>query len=99
MNNLMTTAYLAAAKICPKSPGPEADAAVNDIKGYILWGLGSLFIIGILVGIGAIVAGRVFSMPHASKVGIISIVVVFLSGICLLVLPGMFDTFVGKGCI
>ena len=41
--------------------------------------------------IGAIIAGRVFSLPHASKVGVISVVVVFACAIAYLVLPGMLN--------
>jgi hypothetical protein len=48
-----------------------------------------LFVIAVVVAIGAIVAGRLFSMPHASKVGVVSIVVVFLYAIAYMVLPGL----------
>ena len=58
-----------------------------------------MFILAIVVGIGAIVAGRLFSMPHASKVGIISVVVVFIAAIAYLTLPGMLTTLLGSGCI
>ena len=47
----------------------------------------------------AIIAGRVFSLPHASKVGVISVVVVFACAIAYLVLPGMLNGILGKGCI
>ena len=52
-----------------------------------------------LLAIGAIIAGRVFSLPHASKVGVISVVVVFACAIAYLVLPGMLNGILGKGCI
>ena len=48
---------------------------------------------------GAIVAGRVFSMPHASKVGVISIVVVFLAAIGYMILPSMITGITGSGCV
>jgi hypothetical protein len=41
----------------------------------------------------------VFSLPHASKVGVISVVVVFACAIAYLVLPGMLNGILGKGCI
>ena len=79
---------LVALEICPKAPG-GAQKYVDQITGYVLWGVGVMFVVAIVVAVGAIVAGRLFSMPHASKVGVISIVVVFLSAIAYLVLPGM----------
>ena len=60
---------------------------------------GILFVIAVVIAIGAIVAGRLFSMPHASKVGVVSIVVVFLSAIAYMVLPGLIDSLLGSGCI
>ena len=91
-------AALIALQICPKAPG-NAQTYVDQITGYVLWGVQILFVIAIVVAIGAIVAGRLFSMPHASKVGVISIVVVFLSAIAYLVLPGLIDAVMGSGCI
>ena len=52
-----------------------------------------------VVAIGAIVAGRIFNMPHASKVGIVSIFVVVLAAIAYMVLPGIVDSILGTGCI
>ena len=49
--------------------------------------------------IGAIVAGRLFNMPHSSKIGIISVVVVFVAAIGYLILPGMLAALLGSGCI
>lgn len=80
--------------VCPVAPGNA-----GQITGNVLWGVGVLFILAIVVGIGAIVAGRLFSMPHASKVGIISVVVVFVAAIAYLTLPGMLTTLLGTGCI
>ncbi len=87
-----------AEKICPKAPA-GAEAYVDQITGYVLWGVLALFVIGVVVGVGAIVAGRVISMPHASKVGIISIVVVFLAAIAYMILPGMIAGITGNGCV
>ena len=94
--NLLTV--IAALQICPKAPG-GAQKYVDQITSYVLWGVGVLFVVAIVVAVGAIVAGRLFSMPHASKVGVISIVVVFLSAIAYLVLPGMLKAIMGSGCI
>lgn len=84
--------------ICPKAP-PGATPPTNEITGYVLWGVGILFVVGIIISIGAIIAGRVFAMPHASKVGVISVVVVFLAAIGYLVLPSMLSGLLGNGCI
>lgn len=84
--------------ICPKAP-PGATQPVNEITGYVVWGVIILFSLSLIIGLGAIVAGRIFSMPHASKVGVISLVVVFVAAVAYLVLPGMLDGILGKGCI
>lgn len=85
-------------QVCPVAPG-NAAKYVDQITGNVLWGVGVLFLLAIVVGIGAIVAGRLFSMPHASKIGIISVVVVFVAAIGYLTLPGMLTTLLGAGCI
>lgn len=85
-------------EICPKAPG-NAEKYTNQIIGYVLWGVGILFILGVVIGIGAIVAGRVFSMPHSSKAGVVGIVVVFITAIAYLVLPGILKAILGAGCI
>ena len=40
-----------------------------------------------------------FGMQHASKVGIISAVVVFLAAIGYMVVPAMIDGVIGSSCI
>src|SRR5688572_27047746 len=82
--------------ICPVAPG-NAQRYVDQITGYVLWGVGMLFVIAVVIAIGAIVAGRLFSMPHASKVGVVSIVVVFMSAIAYMVLPGLIDSLRATG--
>ena len=84
--------------VCPRAPG-NAQTYVDQITGYVLWGVGILFVIAVVVAIGAVVAGRLFSIPHASKVGVVSIVVVFIAAIGYLVLPGMLAALLGTGCI
>ena len=87
-----------AARICPKAPG-DAQQYADQITGYILWGVLALFAVGVIVGVGAVVAGRVFSMPHASKAGVVAVVVVFLAAVAYMVLPGMVAAITGQGCI
>ena len=85
-------------QVCPVAPG-DAQKYIDQITGYVLWGVGVLFLLAIVVGVGAIVAGRLFSMPHASRVGVISVVVVFVAAIAYLILPGMLTGLLGVGCI
>ena len=84
--------------MCPVAPG-DAQKYIDQITGYVLWGVGVLFLLAIIVGVGAIFAGRLFSMPHASRVGVISVVVVFVAAIAYLILPGMLTGLLGVGCI
>lgn len=85
-------------QVCPVATG-DAQKYIDQITGYVLWGVGVLFLLAIVVGVGAIVAGRLFSMPHASRVGVISVVVVFVAAIAYLILPGMLTGLLGVGCI
>jgi hypothetical protein len=98
MNTLIALLVLVPLEICPKAPG-DAEKYTNQILGYVLWGVGILFLLGLIVGIGGVVAGRVFSMPHASKTGVVGIVVVFITMIAYLVLPGIMKAVLGSGCI
>jgi len=94
----LTDAVVMAGKICPKAPG-NAQLYANQLTGYVLWGVLALFLIGVVTGVGAVVGGRIFAMPHASKLGVISIVVVFLAAIGYMVLPGMVHAITGSGCV
>lgn len=86
------------ATVCPKAP-PGAQKYVDDITGYIQWGVLAIFAAGVMIAIGAVAAGRMFGMQHASKVGIISAVVVFLAAVGYMVVPAMIDGVIGSGCI
>ncbi len=92
------TPMLIPLKVCPVAP-PGAQQYADQITGYVLWGVGILFIVGVVVAIGAIVAGRIFSMPHASKAGIVSIFVAMLAGIAYMVVPSIVTSILGSGCI
>ena len=86
------------AQVCPVAP-PGAQKYADQLMGYLLWGVGLLFILGVIVGIAAIVGGRVFSMPHASKAGVVGVVLVFVAIIAYLVLPGIVRAMTGSGCV
>jgi hypothetical protein len=97
----MSTGWVAAgvvARVCPQAPA-GAQAYVDQISGYVVWGVLAMFVIGVVMGIGAVVAGRVFAMPHASRAGVVSVVVVFIAAVAYMVVPGMLDGITGQGCI
>ena len=95
-----TTSLLAAVitQVCPVAP-PGAQKYADQLMGYLLWGVGILFILGVIVGIAVIVGGRVFSMPHASKAGVVGVVLVFVAIIAYLVLPGIVRAMTGSVCV
>lgn len=84
--------------VCPVAP-PGAEAYADTITGYVMWGVLILFAVGVVVGVGAVVGGRVFAMPHASKTGVVSIVVVFIAAVAYMILPGMISAVTGSGCV
>lgn len=84
--------------ICPKAPG-NAQTYVDQIVGYVLWGVLLLFGLSVAVAVGAILIGRLFHMPMASKVGVVSLVVTFVCVVLYLVLPGMVNAMLKGGCI
>ncbi len=86
------------AQVCPQAP-PGAQVHVDNILGYVLWGVGILFFLGVIVAVGAIVGGRMFGMHHASTGGIIGLVIVFVAVIGYLILPGILDAMMGTGCV
>ena len=85
-------------QVCPVAP-PGAEKYANQISGYVLWGVGALFLVGVVVSVGAIVAGRVFNMPHASKTGVVGIFVILLAAVAYVVAPGIIDAILGNGCV
>lgn len=95
---LLTRTTTVLAQVCPVAP-PGAQVYADQLMGYVLWGVIILFVLGVVVSIGAIVAGRIFGMPHASKAGIVGVAVIFLAVIAYLVLPGIVHTMTGSGCI
>lgn len=86
------------AAVCPVAPD-GAQAYVDKITGYVLWGVLALFVIGIVTSIGAVVAGRIFSMQHASKAGVVGVAVVFGAALMYLILPPILSAFLGTGCV
>lgn len=93
-----TAISIQAATVCPTAP-PGAQTHVNSIMGYVLWGVGILFVLGVVIGVAAVVGGRLFGMPHASRAGIVGLVMVFIAVIAYLILPGILSTMLGTGCV
>ena len=84
--------------VCPIAP-PGAQVHVDTIMGYIMWGVGVLITVGVFTSLGAFIGGRVFSMPHASKAGIVGMVVILVGIIGYFVLPPIVETMMGTGCV
>lgn len=85
-------------KVCPKAP-PGAQQYADDVMGYVLWGVGIVFFLGLVISVAALVAGRIVNMPHATKMGIVGIVMVIVAAIAYVVAPGIVDGILGNGCI
>lgn len=85
-------------EICPLAP-PGMQTYVDQITGYVLFGVGVLFVIGVVVSIGAILAGKIFAMPHASKAGVVGVAVVILAAVAYQIFPAIVAAIVGTGCV
>lgn len=96
--SLYESVIVALPAVCPVAP-PGAQGHVDNIIGYVLWGVFALFGVGLIVSLGAIVGGRIFAMQHASKAGILGIAMIFAAGLAYLVLPPILKTMMGTGCI
>jgi hypothetical protein len=94
----MTPSLPVPLQVCPVAP-PGAQTYVDQLTGYVLWGVLALFAVGAIIGIGAIVAGRLFQMPHASKAGIVSLVILAVAAIFYMVGPAILHGILGNGCI
>ena len=94
----MTPSLHVPLQVCPVAP-PGAQTYVDQLTGYVLWGVLALFAVGAIIGIGAIVAGRLFQMPHASKAGIVSLVILAVAAIFYMVGPAILHGILGTGCI
>lgn len=85
-------------EVCPIAP-PGAQQYADQLTGYVLWVVLALFIVGIIVSIGGIALGRILSMPHASKAGVVGIFVVFIAAVLYTVVPSMVAAITGSGCV
>lgn len=86
-------------KVCPIAP-EGAQPLVDQFLGWFAWFLVWVaFPAGILAGIGMILFGKIFSMPHVGKTGLIGMFVVLGAALLYLVVPGIMAGFVGDGCV
>lgn len=85
-------------EICPTLP-PGAEAAINQINGYVLGTVIALFVTVVIVGVGAIVSGRVLGMPHVTKGGVVTLVVAVIGAVLVPVVLPVVQGLLGTGCI
>lgn len=97
-SNTLTDHALRAAEVCPK-PIPGAQPYMDDITGWIMTGVLWMIGVAVLVAVGAVIGGRMFNMPHASKVGIISMAFVFFGAVAYMVVPPIVRAVTGDGCV
>lgn len=94
----LTAPLLIPLKVCPKAPA-GAQQYVDDISGYVLFGVIAIFGIAGAISIGAILLGRLLSMHHISQGGVIGLFVVLISAVLYVLFPGIVNDFLGNGCI
>lgn len=85
-------------QICPQLPA-GAQAAIDTINGYVLGVVIALFVTVVIVGIGMIVAGRLFAMPHVTKGGVVTLVVAAVAAVLMPVVLPIIQGLLGNGCI
>ncbi len=53
----------------------------NQITGWVKWGVLVLIVISAVMSLGAVLVGRIFSHPHASRYGAMGVAVVVMVAI------------------
>ncbi|MBB1514300.1 hypothetical protein H5399_17095 [Tessaracoccus sp. MC1627] len=85
--------------VCPVAPA-GAQVLVDEFLGWFSWALVWVaFPAGILAAVAAVIMGKVFSMPHVSKGGLIGVFVILGAALLYLVIPGILAGFLGDGCV
>src|SRR4051812_5641734 len=93
----MTAAVNTLAAVCPAAP-PGMQAYQDQVISWVKWGVIGLIIIAALVSIGAIVIGKIFSMPHASSRGAVGLAVTVITAILFVTITALINGIVGSGC-
>lgn len=86
-------------KVCPVAPA-GAQGLVDQFLGWFSWALVWIaFPAGVLAAVAAVILGKIFSMPHVSKGGLIGVFVILGAALLYLVIPGILAGFLGDGCV
>lgn len=85
-------------QVCPLAP-PGAQGYMDQLTGYVLWAVLGMFVVGVVISIGAVVGGRILSMPHASKAGVAGLAMIFVAAVSYMVVPGIIAGITGTGCV
>ena len=85
------------AAVCPEAPRGMQGCA-DDVTAWVKWGVLGLLAISAVVSLGAILAGRIFSHPHASRCGAMGVAVVVMVAITYTVILVILDSITGSGC-
>lgn len=94
---LRLAAMLSAADVCPQAPPGMANYE-NQVTAWVKWGVLALIIIAGFVSIGAIVLGRIFAHPHASRAGAMGLAVTVICAILFVTVYGVITGVTGSGC-
>lgn len=84
--------------MCPEAPTAMANA-VNDLGGYVLYGVLALVAVTIAVSIGLLFAGKASNSQMMTRSGAGGLLVVLLGAILWVTVPGIADGIIGTGCI
>jgi len=93
----ITQAVQTLAAVCPVAP-PGMQAYLDQVLGWVKWGVIGLITITALVSVGAIGVGKIFAMPHASSRGAIGVAVSVIMAILFVTIVAVIDGVVGSGC-
>ena len=85
------------AAVCPQAP-PGMQGFANQITGWVKWGVLVLIVISAVMSLGAVLVGRIFSHPHASRYGAMGVAVVVMVAIIYTVILVILDSITGSGC-
>ena len=93
----ITQAAQTLAAVCPVAP-PGMQAYLDQVLGWVKWGVIGLITITALVSVGAIGVGKIFAMPHASSRGAIGVAVSVIMAILFVTIVAVINGVVGSGC-
>ena len=86
------------AAVCPKPPA-GAQAIVDNLTGYVLFGVIALFVGAGAVCVGLIVAGKAGNSPMLTRGGVGGLVVVVMAAFAYVIFPGIVHSILGSGCM